>query len=179
MQAAGGEGAPSPRSAPLKDRRPELDAAELKRHAKRAKAELQRAVEVPVPPDHDEDAADGGDADEACSVIGNWKSAKGGCRVFEDHITSRLSYEEPIGDGSRLHGWLVKRDDEQIWESSLSVLEEGERPWYGPSFGEEPESVGDIRVRLTGKGVETQIRVDGEDNDWQPPVCFRRKPGIF
>jgi len=241
-----------------RDRRPEIDAADLLRCAKQAKVELKLACEVPVPScdcdldleeaaeEGDEEAADAeiaavatehedeeqvvapsdaavvppeaveaaapagpafscGDpppppaalaapAEDASgggsgssieeAVRGTWVSYKGECRIFEDHITSRLAYEELLndGDGQRLHGWLVRKGSEAegVLEASLSVLDEDEGVWYGPSFGEEPESVGDIQVRLLRKGLgppelETRIRVEEEDSDWQPPVMFRLK----
>lgn len=224
-----GGSAPSPAmsssAATHKDHRPILDAAELRREAKRAKAELQHACEVPVPDgaEVDEDLQDSapegqdvqtapgagsapeGDrptegraaepseaapashatrpAEEA--VQGEWISEKGRCVIREDRMTSRLAYEEPLGDGSRLHGWLLKQDagkiaagvDDVVWEAALVMLDEGQMPWYGPSFGEEPEALGDIQVRLRPSGsLETRIRVTDEDTEWQPPVAFRRRP---
>merc|ERR1712032_1428847 len=115
------------------------------------------------------------------TLCGTWISEKGEFSIFEDHMTSRLSYEELLGDGSdRLHGWLVKQsEDEARWLGKLAILEDGERPWYGPSFGEEPDVIGHIQVRFmpgSPDKVETQIRVEEEDVDWQPPVVCRRKP---
>jgi len=121
----------------------------------------------------------GGSVEEA--VRGTWVSYKGECRIFEDHITSRLAYEELLqdGDGQRLHGWLVQKGSqaEGVFQASLSILEEDEGVWYGPSFGEQPEAVGDIQVRLLRKGsgppeLETRIRVKEEDSEWQEPVTF-------
>mmetsp|Transcript_68236 Transcript_68236/g.172644 ORF Transcript_68236/g.172644 Transcript_68236/m.172644 type:complete len:95 (+) Transcript_68236:57-341(+) len=43
-------------------------------------------------------------ADEA--LHGAWDSGKGKCRIGKDPITARLTYEEPLEDGERLHGWL-------------------------------------------------------------------------
>lgn len=208
-------------SAPPKDRRPVLDAAELRRDAKRAKAELQRACEVPIPDaaDVDEDLAPQGSMDDGAAagtskaqepaaageapdrpqaeaakapvghaeeaVVGEWISDKGECFIGEDRITSRLAFEEPLGDGSRVHGWLVKQepgttaDDGSLacWQATLTLLDEGQGPWYGPSFGQEPEALGDIQVRLlVSGGLQTRIRVADEDTDWQPPVTFRRRP---
>lgn len=57
----------------------------------------------------------------------------------------------------------------------MVILEEGKAPWYGPSFGPEPETVGSIQVRhLSGEkpGMETQIKVCNQDTEWQPPVKF-------
>lgn len=285
---------------PVKDRRPQLDPLELKRQAKRAKAELERAAEVPVPAeDIDDDrllvdeeaeeveeelvspaatpeqgaarqarAQDNGhsgnleedyevfrkqvvemldpdepnsrhfvDVDEevpehaeilrvmaeaywqkrfgqgapeperdssetaqppapatsaaasssaGCApakgeeaVCGAWVSEKGECKIFLDRMTSRLSYEESLPDGGRLHGWLLRNGQNLCWESRLWYLDEDQGPWYGPSFGEEPEAVGFILVRLcpgSPPTMETQIRVLGEDDDWQSPTSFRQKP---
>jgi len=239
------------------DRRPAIDAAELIRQAKRAKAELQRAASVPVPSrdadvdeleaealaadaqdeleaiaavlrreadeDGEEDGQedeevpmnyaylinggggdDGGAAEEEADgeeggeggdeVNGYWGSTKGECRIFEDHMTSQLSYEEPLPDGCRLHGFLLPDDEAasasasasasacegmRCWQAELVILDEDQRPWYGPSFGERPEVVGDIQVTLrpgTPAILETRIRVAEEDTDWQSPVSFRRKP---
>ena len=47
-----------------------------------------------------------------------------------------------------------------------------EDPWYLHSGGEEPEYVGDIRVRLLSETtIVTQIKFS-DDNEWQPPVVF-------
>eukprot|EP00928_Gymnodinium_smaydae_P065257 TRINITY_DN48427_c0_g1_i1.p1 TRINITY_DN48427_c0_g1~~TRINITY_DN48427_c0_g1_i1.p1 ORF type:complete len:190 (-),score=42.63 TRINITY_DN48427_c0_g1_i1:138-707(-) len=111
--------------------------------------------------------------------LGSWASDSGSCRVYRDPITSRLSYEESIGEGRRLHGWLDKvAGKDALWQGSLALLEAGKGPWYGPSFGPPPETVGDIQVRrLAGEKdsaeMETQIRVKDEDTDWQPAVRFR------
>merc|ERR1719384_1369797 len=99
-------------------------------------------------------------------------------------MTARLTYEEPMEEGARLHGWLNQVEGEtMLWEGTLAILEKGRGPWYGPSFGAPPEVVGKIRVRLLpvaegekgDKGepsMETQIMVDGEDTDWQAPTKF-------
>mmetsp|Transcript_38498 Transcript_38498/g.106091 ORF Transcript_38498/g.106091 Transcript_38498/m.106091 type:complete len:192 (+) Transcript_38498:79-654(+) len=186
-------------------RLPRVDVAELRRQARFAKAELQWASKVPVPDEQGLDellagtssasgsALGAGPGSSACAqghadsqVCGVWNSEKGECRIFEDHITNRLSYEEPIGDDGdcRLHGWLdacTAEGGTLTWQARLAILEDGETPWYGPSFGEEPETVGDIQVRLlsgsTPPMLETRIHVDGEDEDWQPPVTFRRQDG--
>mmetsp|Transcript_57650 Transcript_57650/g.115483 ORF Transcript_57650/g.115483 Transcript_57650/m.115483 type:complete len:234 (-) Transcript_57650:63-764(-) len=133
-----------------------------------------------------EDALEAAAEDEhqepTVAVIGDWVSAKGECCVFEDHRTHKLSYEEFLDNGCRLHGFLTKlngfREDgiAMAWEASLAILDQDEDPWYGPSFGEPPEPVGDIQVRLRSNSVlETRIRVAGEDDDWQPPSIFRKR----
>uniref|UniRef100_A0A7S4RTM7 Uncharacterized protein n=1 Tax=Alexandrium monilatum TaxID=311494 RepID=A0A7S4RTM7_9DINO len=116
--------------------------------------------------------------------LGNWASDAGKCRIFKDPITSRLAYEEPLAEGRRLHGWLNPvQGEEPLWRGSLALLEAGRPPWYGPSFGPEPEMVGSIQVRHLpgGEGedaaMETQIRVAEEDTDWQSPVRFRKESG--
>ena len=43
-------------------------------------------------------------------VCGTWFSAKGECRVFRDRLTSKLTYEEPLGEGVRLHGFLERSE---------------------------------------------------------------------
>lgn len=122
--------------------------------------------------------------DEVC---GTWISQKGECHIFEDHMTSQLSFEEALPDGSgRLHGFLLKQEDPEgeaagfrCWQAEIALLEEGERPWYGPSFGEKPEPVGDIQVRFSRGSpptLETRIRVAEEETDWEAPVTFRRRP---
>eukprot|EP00929_Paragymnodinium_shiwhaense_P011371 TRINITY_DN116990_c0_g1_i1.p1 TRINITY_DN116990_c0_g1~~TRINITY_DN116990_c0_g1_i1.p1 ORF type:complete len:163 (+),score=28.66 TRINITY_DN116990_c0_g1_i1:75-491(+) len=118
-------------------------------------------------------------------VCGFWKSDKGECRIFADKITSQLSYEELIGDGSeRLHGRLVPLSEDEseknaagvtCWEAELMILEEGQGPWYGPSCGPKPDVVGSIRLRLTPgspPSMDTRIKVDGEE-DWQDPTVFK------
>eukprot|EP00416_Gambierdiscus_australes_P022958 CAMPEP_0171065288 /NCGR_PEP_ID=MMETSP0766_2-20121228/6754_1 /TAXON_ID=439317 /ORGANISM="Gambierdiscus australes, Strain CAWD 149" /LENGTH=205 /DNA_ID=CAMNT_0011521367 /DNA_START=18 /DNA_END=636 /DNA_ORIENTATION=- len=123
--------------------------------------------------------------------LGAWASDTGKCRIFKDSITGRLTYEEPLPNDRRLHGWLDRVEQElSLWRGSLSLLEAGQAPWYGPSFGPQPETVGSIQVRSlpatafdstgterAGDGeatMETQIRVAEEDTTWQPPVRFRR-----
>lgn len=244
-------------TAPVKDRRPRLDAEGLRREAGRAEAELRRACAVRVPSaEADVDVAEleaecmnvlaaeelqaieavfaeyeaeyeaeagyincahhinggaGGGAEEdgassrvlfmdgggeAAAVVaadgpevcGDWVSCKGECRVFLDHMTSKLSYEEVISDdGDRLHGFLEPVEapaaegsaaELLCWRADLVVLEDGQMAWYGPSFGEKPETVGDVQVLLRlgdSPRLETRIRVEGEDTDWQEPVKFRRK----
>eukprot|EP00927_Polykrikos_kofoidii_P079424 TRINITY_DN76209_c0_g1_i1.p1 TRINITY_DN76209_c0_g1~~TRINITY_DN76209_c0_g1_i1.p1 ORF type:complete len:288 (-),score=61.34 TRINITY_DN76209_c0_g1_i1:172-1035(-) len=117
-------------------------------------------------------------ASKVAEVVGDWVSEGGTCRVSEDTMTKRLYYEEPTGDGSRILGWLdnpVEEDGNVAWEAVLSLLEEGARPWYGPSFGEPPEPLGDIRVLLMPgepATMETKIRILGEDEDWGNPVLW-------
>lgn len=226
-QAEDGSATPTT-DGPTKDRRPLLDAAELIRQAKRAKAELQRASGVPVPEsDVDQNSVRGdvvedgyigledevvasavtqSETEEAVElddgdatgqsvddvVRGDWVSESGECHIFEDRMTRRLSYEERFDDGGRLHGWLVRipveemeaadvRDGVASWQATLWLLNDHQGPWYGPSFGEEPESVGDIQVRIRPGNVialESQIRVkaeDGEYDDWQSTVTWRKK----
>merc|ERR1719487_202634 len=85
--------------------------------------------------------------DEA--LHGTWDSGKGKCRIGKDMITARLFYEEALAEGERLHGWLNTVDKEKsLWQGSLGLLKAGRGPWYGPSFGEPPQTVGDIQVRL-------------------------------
>merc|ERR1712083_1178814 len=116
-------------------------------------------------------------------VRGKWVSDKGECAIFRDNVTGHLSYEEPVGD-NRLHGLLVAQKDREAsapcWHAQLSILQENEHPRYGLSFGEKPEYVGDIQVRLLpGEGIETRIKFmdeDGvKDSDWQPPTFWARK----
>mmetsp|Transcript_64688 Transcript_64688/g.189258 ORF Transcript_64688/g.189258 Transcript_64688/m.189258 type:complete len:234 (-) Transcript_64688:47-748(-) len=134
--------------------------------------------------EEEEAAAEEESQDPFTAVRGEWVSAKGECCIFEDHRTSRLSYEESLDNGCRLHGFLSKLDGfreegvTMVWEAELAILESDEEPWYGPSFGERPEPVGDIQVRfLPGSPVtlESRIRVAGEDDDWQPAMILRRR----
>lgn len=124
------------------------------------------------------------EADDAQDPVrGDWCSDKGECSIFDDRITSRLAYEEKFPEGNRLHGWLVRQTDQNdkpmdpaIWTSKLWILEEDEAPWYGPSFGEEPEYVGDIQVSLLPEGrIQTRIKVVDEDDEWSEPIMWRRK----
>mmetsp|Transcript_13008 Transcript_13008/g.40206 ORF Transcript_13008/g.40206 Transcript_13008/m.40206 type:complete len:219 (+) Transcript_13008:54-710(+) len=185
-------------------REPGLDAAELRSQAGDVEAALQRACQVPVPEsdvdqssvrgDTEGEGTAGAEEDEAVpevehkepflAVRGQWVSAKGECYVFEDHRTSRLTYEESLDNGCRLHGFLTKlegiREDgvAMAWQAELAILDEEENPWYGPSFGEPPEPVGDIQVRYRpglACQLETRIRVAGEDDDWQAPLTLRRR----
>mmetsp|Transcript_49075 Transcript_49075/g.110383 ORF Transcript_49075/g.110383 Transcript_49075/m.110383 type:complete len:184 (+) Transcript_49075:66-617(+) len=110
--------------------------------------------------------------------LGSWSSETGKCRIFKDPITNRLAYEESIGEGRRLHGWLDPVTDEKgIWRGTLALLEAGKPPWYGPSFGPAPETVGSIQVRPIADSdpaaMETQIKVADEDEEWQKPVRFK------
>jgi len=115
---------------------------------------------------------------------GFWASSKGECHIFDDPITNQLSYEESVGDGSeRLHGKLELVESGTdgatgpCWQASLMILEEGQSPWYGPSFGEKPEVVGDIRLRLLDAMAEgtpqIETRIKGKDDkEWEAPVLF-------
>merc|ERR1711971_652798 len=105
---------------------------------------------------------------------GVWVTAngKGLCRIAEDHITSRLFYEEKIREDEILHGWLndcsAKAGGALCWEAQLSILEEDDEPWYGPAQGPEPEYDGSIKVKLIpgpSLQMETQIKV-GEDEGY-------------
>eukprot|EP00931_Biecheleriopsis_adriatica_P043824 TRINITY_DN25042_c0_g1_i1.p1 TRINITY_DN25042_c0_g1~~TRINITY_DN25042_c0_g1_i1.p1 ORF type:complete len:210 (-),score=58.02 TRINITY_DN25042_c0_g1_i1:31-660(-) len=177
----------------MKDKRPEPIIADLQREAKRAKSELTRAAQVPVPDDAEEQPADecqeanasdfvGEEMPPTQAIQGRWKSGKGSCSIFEDSMTNRLTYEEPLDD-SRLHGWLEWREDElqegaiACWVAVLHLLGEDELPWYGPSFGPEPEALGEIRVELLpGRKMQTSIWIEEEDEDWQSPTSFTRRP---
>ena len=57
-----------------------------------------------------------------------------------------------IGDGSeRLYGRLEggeNLDGIYTWTAMLSILEKDDTPWYGPSWGEKPVSIGNIKVNL-------------------------------
>ncbi|CAE7457327.1 UVR8, partial [Symbiodinium sp. CCMP2456] len=82
-----------------------------------------------------------------------------------------------------LHGWLelseggdASEGSVACWIATLHLLEEDELPWYGPSFGEEPEALGQIKVELLpGRRLQTSIRIEDEDDDWQSPTPFRRR----
>eukprot|EP00933_Yihiella_yeosuensis_P064182 TRINITY_DN6753_c0_g2_i1.p1 TRINITY_DN6753_c0_g2~~TRINITY_DN6753_c0_g2_i1.p1 ORF type:complete len:190 (-),score=43.20 TRINITY_DN6753_c0_g2_i1:124-693(-) len=108
---------------------------------------------------------------------GTWKSEKGSCTIGKDPVTARLSYTEPLAEGERLHGWLdVVAGEQNLWQGRLAILQAGEGPWYGPSFGPAPEIVGDVRVRLKEdkKSMETQIRMaEDPPDDWSPPTPFK------
>lgn len=112
-------------------------------------------------------------------VWGTWVSHKGECRISHDSVSDRLHYEEVFSseDGERmLQGWLIRRlDMDRCWQSSVAVTVCG-----GEGHDLSPERVGDIEVRL-GSGrppssLHLRIRVADEDDDWQPPVAFHRKP---
>ncbi|CAK9023145.1 unnamed protein product [Durusdinium trenchii] len=100
-----------------------------------------------------------------CTYEGSWRSAKGECAIFTDPRINRLTYEESLSDqDARLHGWLEPYEDEQgdgviaCWVAVLHLLGEDELPWYGPSFGEEPEALGQIKVELLpGQKMQTQL----------------------
>eukprot|EP00490_Sorites_sp_Unknown_P023836 CAMPEP_0114646496 /NCGR_PEP_ID=MMETSP0191-20121206/5210_1 /TAXON_ID=126664 /ORGANISM="Sorites sp." /LENGTH=170 /DNA_ID=CAMNT_0001859385 /DNA_START=27 /DNA_END=539 /DNA_ORIENTATION=+ len=114
------------------------------------------------------------------ALHGCWKSEKGECTIGKDPVTARLSYTEPVGDGSRVHGWLDPvAAEESLWHGTLVLLKAGEGPWYGPSFGPPPEVVGDIKVRLLKgdkPGMETQIRMQDEE-DWSELTKFELEVG--
>jgi len=115
------------------------------------------------------------------AVRGFWAAEGGECHIFDDKITAQLTYEELIGDGSeRLHGRLeAVEGTPDLWKATLMILEKGQGPWYGPSCGEKPEEVGEIKVTLKKKPAEeggawqlqTQIKTE-DDDDWQAPVLF-------
>ncbi|CAE8587555.1 unnamed protein product [Polarella glacialis] len=122
-------------------------------------------------------------AQAVMASIGFWMSDAGQCHIFEDTITCQLTYEELLGDGSeRLHGRLKAvpaeegAGDSTNWQAELMILEEDEGPWYGPSCGEKPDVVGEIKVTLRelSKGVlqlETRVKTE-DDKDWAAPVLF-------
>mmetsp|Transcript_147200 Transcript_147200/g.274179 ORF Transcript_147200/g.274179 Transcript_147200/m.274179 type:complete len:234 (+) Transcript_147200:55-756(+) len=190
----------------LQDSCPSVDVAELKAQASQARAQLEIASKVPVPAHDDDDllatpsksevadsapangdaAASAGEvksaADTATTAVseedvrGVWATETGKATIFLDQMTNRLSYEEEI-EGGRLHGWLVKQGAELLWHSSLWILEEDQQPWYGPSCGEEPERIGEIRVKLHAGpplSLETQIR-DEEQVEWEVPVIWSQE----
>eukprot|EP00929_Paragymnodinium_shiwhaense_P003858 TRINITY_DN104553_c0_g1_i1.p1 TRINITY_DN104553_c0_g1~~TRINITY_DN104553_c0_g1_i1.p1 ORF type:complete len:224 (-),score=54.13 TRINITY_DN104553_c0_g1_i1:112-711(-) len=168
------------------DRSPELDVKELRRDAKRAKAILERCCNIPVPECEDlrelkmrstSSTASATKEDLHGTVLGDWASPKGTCRIFNDTKTNRLSYEEFVEDELRLHGWLERAEEENCWESSLWLLNEDEDPWYGPSYGPMPDILGCIQVRLIPGAtdqIETRIRMAEEGEDWQEPTTFSR-----
>mmetsp|Transcript_30810 Transcript_30810/g.70661 ORF Transcript_30810/g.70661 Transcript_30810/m.70661 type:complete len:178 (-) Transcript_30810:68-601(-) len=116
------------------------------------------------------------------ALHGSWASEKGKCTIGKDPVTARLCYMEDLEDGERLHGWLDVADaDKLLWQGSLALLKSGQRPWYGPSFGEAPEVVGDIRVRLIPGNpakMESQIRMAEEGADWEDPTSFSLEAGV-
>ncbi|CAJ1382130.1 unnamed protein product [Effrenium voratum] len=120
-------------------------------------------------------------SDQGEALHGSWKSEKGKCSIGKDPVTARLSYTEPLPEGERVHGWLDATEEEGLWQGTLVLLQAGEGPWYGPSFGPPPEVVGDIKVRLL-KGekpqMETQIRMKEEDEDWSEPTKFELEEGV-
>lgn len=111
------------------------------------------------------------------AVCGHWISEKGECRIFEDPITNRLSYEEILEDDEvRLHGFLTRQDEELSWKATLHMLAPDESAWYGPSCGEEPDVAGEILLRLTSgpaPSLETCIR-DELDTEWSEPTVFSK-----
>lgn len=108
-----------------------------------------------------------------------WASENGQCHIFRNHITNRLLYDELIGDGSdKIYGWLDAKgkdpDGCASWEADLMMADADEDPWYGPAFGEKPDVVGKISLRLLNGAapqVETKI-IEGEGSDWGTPVLF-------
>mmetsp|Transcript_71333 Transcript_71333/g.133427 ORF Transcript_71333/g.133427 Transcript_71333/m.133427 type:complete len:177 (-) Transcript_71333:71-601(-) len=114
------------------------------------------------------------------ALHGSWSSEKGKCTIGKDPVTARLCYMEDLEEGERLHGWLDVADAE-LWQGSLALLKSGQRPWYGPSFGEAPEVVGDIRVKLipgSPPKMESQIRMAEEGADWEDPTSFSLEAGV-
>jgi len=113
------------------------------------------------------------------TAVGFWQSDKGQCRILRDAITFQLSYEELIGDGSsRLFGRLeetgVDSEKYSCWKASLMILDRDQEPWYGVSYGEQPDIVGHIHLRLLCEDklqMETRIR-HGEDEEWQSNTAF-------
>jgi len=183
---------------------PVVDVAQLRRCAGAAKADLVLAQACTVSLSDVEDEADEGteafDPDEEAAwrqaaeafgdlpedgIVGVWVSEKGESKVFKDHMTHQLSYEESLGAGARLHSFIEWRQgdegDVEVYEGEVTILDEGERPWYGPSFGERPVGIGRIQVSyraevsLRPAQLQIRIRVEEEDTDWQEPVLFQRR----
>lgn len=122
-------------------------------------------------------------------IIGVWSSKKGEVRVSHDPMTYKLAYEEPLGEGVSLHGFLEPREvppDTLLlagtqaplcWQAEVSILEDGAMPWYGPSFGERPKAEGEVQVLLRiGESplLEIRIRTADEGTDWEEPTTFQR-----
>jgi len=107
---------------------------------------------------------------------GIWSSTGGKCKIYRDPITTRPTYEEPLGDGARLHGWLIPNQNESnTWQATVAMLPAGRPTYYG--IGQPPETVGCIQIRSLPDepaALETRIRVKGEDDDWQAPVRFKK-----
>lgn len=114
-------------------------------------------------------------------IQGLWESESGPVNINKDAITGQLSYVEFIRDGDEfLHGWLqpVVGEGCSSWRAELMLLEKDEQPWYGPSFGEKPETVGEVMVtsRAATDGVSTQLEMQtkvGEETEWATPVLFK------
>ena len=77
-----------------------------------------------------------------------------------------------MDDSGYLQGWLDRYSDG--WQARLVFYDIYEEPWYSPSFGEEPEYMGNIHVRLVSEtAIETQIKFFFfDDTEWQPPVVL-------
>merc|ERR1719215_2361378 len=81
-----------------------------------------------------------------------------------------------------VRGGLV---DFELYEADVWILAEGDLAWYGPSFGEPPEVVGQVEVKLTDGSpakLQTRIRIRDEEadeeeeaEDWSDPVDFQRR----
>lgn len=178
---------------------PVVDVAQLRRCAASAKADLAlaQARTVSLSDVEDEEApqetayrqaADAFEDLPEDGIVGVWVSEKGASKVFKDHMTHQLSYEESLGNGARLHSFIEwqqggesEGDDLEVYEGEVTWLDAGERPWYGPSFGEKPEGIGCIQVSyraefgLRPAQLQIRIRVEEEDTDWQEPVHFQRR----
>lgn len=126
----------------------------------------------------DKDSVNGIDPDLLC---GTWVSSIGQMRIFRDARCNRLAFEEKTGwDGDGyFHGWLTPKvlGDESGWIASLSKFEEGDQPWYGPSFGEKPEDLGEIFITYCNDGpsptVSSKSRV-AEETIWSDTTSYVR-----
>lgn len=108
-------------------------------------------------------------------LLGLWKSATGNINIFEDKVTGQPTYVEFIGDGSDCIRCHLKPDGQDTWSGELMLLEDGQEPWYGPSCGEKPETVGEIRVnlRLAADSKHIELCIKPTDEDWAAPVLFQ------
>eukprot|EP00928_Gymnodinium_smaydae_P049135 TRINITY_DN32948_c0_g1_i1.p1 TRINITY_DN32948_c0_g1~~TRINITY_DN32948_c0_g1_i1.p1 ORF type:complete len:499 (-),score=87.27 TRINITY_DN32948_c0_g1_i1:246-1700(-) len=106
---------------------------------------------------------------------GLWTSENGEINIFEDKMTGQLIYTEFIGDGSDCIRGHLKPDGEDTWSGELMLLEEGQEPWYGPSCGEKPETVGEVRIRLllATDSMQLELCIKATDEDWAAPVLFQ------